>query len=214
MLAAQIQLARGGVEGGEQLIGGVGPGFDQGIEQGGLTRIRVAHEGDAKSLAARALAALRVALFFHFFQALAGARNRLANHAPVQLNLGFTRAPTHANATALALQVRPTPHQAGAEVLQARELDLQLTLMAARALREDFQNQQGAVIDRQPNVPLQIALLAGAQGLVKQHFLGLVEGSQVTDFIGFAAADKQRRIGGAPFAGDAGDGLHARGLGE
>jgi len=86
--------------------------------------------------------------------------------------------------------------------------------MAARPLGKDFQNQQGAVIDRQADVPLQIALLCRTEGLVKQHLPCAMHHGQFLDFIGLAAAYKQRRVGCLAFAGQAGDRMQPARLGQ
>jgi hypothetical protein len=41
---AQIQLARGGVQGRKQLVSGISPGFHQSIEQGGFARVGIANQ--------------------------------------------------------------------------------------------------------------------------------------------------------------------------
>ncbi len=110
---AQIQLTGGGVERGKQLIGSIGPGFDQPVEQRRFARIGVTHERDREGVAAFALAALGGTLFLDLLQPLLGALDGLSDHAPVQLDLGFAWTTAHANAATLPLQVRPTAHQPG-----------------------------------------------------------------------------------------------------
>ena len=108
------------------------------------------------------LAALGGTLALDFNQLRLCTLDGLANHAPIQLNLCFTRAAPHTNTTLLALQMAPAAHQARAEVLQARQLNLQLALMATRALGKNLQNQHGTVIDRHLQQALKIALLGRA----------------------------------------------------
>jgi hypothetical protein len=130
----QVQLSGGRVERGEQLVGRIGAGLDQGVEQRRLAGIGIADDRDVEGLAALALAALRLALALDLDQAFARALDGIVDHPAVQFDLLFTRAAAHAGAAGLALQVRPAPHQAGAQVLQAGQLDLQLAFMAAGAL--------------------------------------------------------------------------------
>jgi len=54
--------------------------------------------------------------------------------------LGFAR-PAQPDAALLPFKVGPAPHQASGQVRKLRELNLQLTFEAARALRKDVQNQ-------------------------------------------------------------------------
>ena len=49
--AVEVQLARGGVERGEQLVGGVGVGLDQRVEQRRLAGVGVADQRDAEGAA-------------------------------------------------------------------------------------------------------------------------------------------------------------------
>ena len=144
----QIKLAGGGVQGGEQLVCCIGLRFDQGIEEGGLSRVGVADQGNIESAAPLTLLALGLALAFDFVELLTGALDLAGDHAPVQLDLGFTWATACADTSALTLQVRPAAYQAGAEVLQTREFYLQLALVAAGTLGEYFQNQKSPVVDR------------------------------------------------------------------
>ena len=210
---AQIQLTRGGVERGKQLVGRISAGFDQGIEQRGFARVGIAHQRNGEGIATVALTTLGAALLFDFLKPLFGALDGVVDHAAVQLYLGLPWAATHTNTAALALQVRPTAHQARTEVLQLGQLDLQLAFVAACTLGKDFQNQQGAVVHRHAHVTLKIALLRGAERLVKQNLGGTMHEGQLFDFVSFTAADKQCGIWGFAFTGDARHRLQARGFG-
>ncbi|GAA5240204.1 hypothetical protein BMMON2_30260 [Burkholderia mallei] len=85
----------------------------------------------------------------------------LADQSAVGFELRLAGA-AQADATLLPLEVGPGPNQAGREVLQLRELDLQLAFVAARALREDVENEARTIDDAPIKHSLQIALLAGA----------------------------------------------------
>ena len=165
-------------------------------------------------MAPLALAPLSLALALDLLQAILGALDGFTDHAAVQFDLGFARAAAPADAALLALQVRPAAHQTGAEVLQARQLDLQLAFVAARALGKDFQDQQGAVVDRQADGALQVALLHRRERLVEQHFARALALRQQADLLDLAAADEQRRIGRLALAGQARHRLQAGGFGQ
>ena len=64
----------------------------------------------------------------------------LGDQAAVGLQLGLART-AQADAALLTLEMGPAAHQAGRQMRQLRELDLQLALEAARALRKYVQNQ-------------------------------------------------------------------------
>jgi hypothetical protein len=66
------------------------------------------------------------------------------DHAPVGLQLGLP-GPAQSDATANTRQVDPHSGQAGQQVLELRQLDLELGLLAARARGEDVEDDLGAV---------------------------------------------------------------------
>ena len=160
------------------------------------------------------LAALGLTLALDPREAFPGTTDGVTDHAAVELDLGFTRTSAHADAAALPLQVRPAAHQPGRQVLQASEFHLQLAFMAAGALREDLQNEQGAVIDRQTQRALQVALLRRAQGLVKKNLAGALGLGEHLDLFGFAGPDEQGRIGCTALAADPIGHRETRGLGQ
>jgi hypothetical protein len=68
--------------------------------------------------------------------------NARTHHALIEFELRLPRA-AHTNTALLAVKVSPAADQAGGEVLQLSQLHLQLTLMGARALSEDIEDQAG-----------------------------------------------------------------------
>jgi hypothetical protein len=84
----------------------------------------------------------------------------LADQATVGLELRLA-GPAQADTALLSLEVSPTTHQAGRQVLQLCELNLQLALEAARTLREDVENQSGTIKHATLELLLEIAFLAG-----------------------------------------------------
>ena len=64
-----------------------------------------------------------------------------------------------ADAALLPLEVRPPSHEAGREMTQLRKLHLQLSLVTRGALREDVENQSGAVEHPALQQTLEVALL-------------------------------------------------------
>jgi hypothetical protein len=96
--------------------------------------------------------------------------------------------------------------------LQPGQLDLQLALMAARALAEDFKDEQRPVVDREIQMALQVALLAGLSAWSKRISLAPSLLGQGLDLVGLALADEQRGIRCLALADDACDRLQARGL--
>jgi len=120
---AQVQAARGGVEGGEQLVGDVHTGLGEGIEQRRLAGVGIADQRDRESLAAPARTALGLVLLAQLGQAHAQGLDAVADQPAVGLELGFARA-AQADTAFLAFKVGPAADQAGGQVLQLRQFDL------------------------------------------------------------------------------------------
>ena len=161
--AGQLDAAHGRVQRGEQLVGGVGIGAGQGIEQRRLAGIGVADQRHPRQLAAHARASHLGVLDFDFLQALLQHVDALLQQAAVGFELGFAGTAQADGTTALALQVGPAAHQARGHVLELRQFDLQLAFGAARALREDVQDQAGAIDHATFQRALEVALLHRAE---------------------------------------------------
>ena len=134
-----------------------------------------------------------LALALDAFELLLDALDALADHAPVELDLRLARAAARADAAALALEVAPAPHQARRQVLQARELDLELAFVAPGALAEDLEDQHRAVGDGDAEVALEVALLRRRERLVEDAPPRPVQLDQLLHLVGLAAADEEGR---------------------
>src|SRR5260370_6534065 len=78
------------------------------------------------------------------FQLAFKSRNPFLHPTTVDFQLLFTRAP-RADAAGLARQVIPHPRQSRQQVLQLGQLDLQTAFATTRALRENIENELGAI---------------------------------------------------------------------
>src|SRR5688572_3152273 len=177
----QPYAPRGRIQGGEQLVGGVGVGVRKRIEQRRLAGVGIADDRDRKHIAPDARAALHGALLLQLIQLSLQDLDSCCDVAPIELQLLLARTAGLAQAAALALEVAPAAHQPCRKMLQARELHLQLALAGLRALREDLQDQLGAIEHAALQRLLQVALLPGRE-LVVEHYGGGVEllgGAQV-----------------------------------
>lgn len=132
--------------------------------------------------------------------------------AAVGFQPGFAGAAQADGATALTLQVRPASYQPRGHVTQLRQLHLQLAFVAARTLREDVQDQPGAVDHTPLQIPLKVALLAGRQGVVDQHQIGTGGLGCGLDLFQLAATDQGRRAGLIDARGERGGHRGARRL--
>jgi hypothetical protein len=99
----------------------------------------------------------------------------------------------------------PGPPRTPAPPVWRSRFDLQLAFVAAGALREDFKDEQGAVVHRTVEMTLQVALLGRAERLVEQHFGGAGLFRQGLDLVGLALADEQGRVGRPALAHDPSD---------
>ena len=84
-----------------------------------------------------------------------------------------------------------------ADVLQLRELDLELALEAAGALREDVEDEAVAIEHAAPDELLEIALLAGRERMIDQDDVRLSGNGGLAELLGLAAADEVARHRGA-----------------
>ena len=118
----------------------------------------------------------------------------IAEQTTVGLELFFART-AQADTALLALEVGPAAHQASGQMLELGELDLQLAFMAARALREDVEDQRSAVDHHALQLALEVALLARRQGVIEDHDVGAVRTQGFADLLDLAAAGEELGIG-------------------
>src|SRR5690606_1618503 len=137
-----------------------------------------------------ARSALCRALSFHLRQAFTQNLDLGANHAAVELELGFAR-PAHSNTALLAFKVFPHTRQAGREVLQLRELDLQLAFMALRPQGKDVKDQSDTINNPSSKNAFQVALLRWRQCMIEKNDVGLRLFDQQRDFVDLPRPDKQ-----------------------
>ena len=141
----------------------------QRVEQRALAGVGVAHQRDREHPAPGAGAPLHFAPLAQLHQLFLQHAHARCDHAAVEFDLLLARAAGLAEAAALALEVRPAAHQARRKVLELRQFHLQLAFVGLGALREDAQDQFGAVEDLAAEFLLEVALLARRQRVVEDH---------------------------------------------
>lgn len=211
-LVAQIHASRRRIERRKQLVGRIGLRLRQRIEQRRLARVRIADQRHRHGAAARALTTLRAVLPAQPVETRLQHFDPLADQPAVGFELRFAGA-AQADTAFLPLQVSPRANQPGRQILQLRELDLQLAFVAAGALREDIEDQARAIDHAPVQRLLQIALLGGRECVVEDDDFDVVRVAREPQFFGFAAADEHLgiRAGTTTGEGDGGTGSRAGG---
>ena len=88
---------------------------------------------------------LRETLPPHDFQVLCNARDAVLHPAPVGFQLRLAFAASHSDPAFLPRQVALKPRQPRQQMLQLRQLDLQLAFTRAGALGENVENQRSPI---------------------------------------------------------------------
>ena len=129
------------------------------------------------------------------FETLAHEPDSLVDESPIRFELRLAR-PTQPDASLLTLEVRPSSDQPRRQMLELRELHLELALERARTLRKDVQDENAPIEDPASDMTLQVALLGWSQRMVEEHDLGAAHLDCRADFVGLAGADEMFRIRG------------------
>ena len=183
----QKQAPRGGVQRGKQLVGRIGARFGQRVEQRGFAGIGIAHQGNAQQLATTAGTTLHGALALQLLESALEHGHPLAQQTAVGFQLGFTRA-TQTDPAFLSSQVSPATHQAGGQMFQLGQLDLQLAFVGLGTQGKNIEDQGISINHAAGKDFFQIALLAGTQFVIENHNIGLLLTHGGGDFFRLALA--------------------------
>ena len=200
LAGVEIQAPQGGIQGREQPVRGAHPRPGQLVKECRFTGIGVTHQGNHGYAGAATGSPAEFPARADPTQAPLDDADALRQQTPIALQL-FLAGSAQPDATLLALQVRPTPYQPRRQVLQLGQFHLQLAFEGAGPLREDVQDERDAIQDTATQSGFQIAFLAGCQGVIEYHHLGVVPGYLVGQFLELAAADEIPGIRRAPAAG-------------
>ena len=191
--AGKCQPAHRGIERREQLVGHVGLFTREAAKQRRLAGVGVADQRDRGHGNRNARAAAGLTLLLEFLQTLREHLHPLAQQSAIGLELRFARTAQADAAAALAFKVGPAAHQPAGDVLQLRELDLQLAFVTRRALREDIEDEAVAIQHAPADELLEVALLARRQRMIDEDDIGLVRLGFEADLLRLAAADEVAR---------------------
>ena len=145
----------------------------------------------------------------NFQQLFLDARDAVLHPATIGFKLGFT-VTAHADAALLSGQVTPEPCQARQEMLQLRELNLELAFASPGALSKDVENQRGPIQHLALENFFEIAALGGRQIVIEDHRVHVVLLALRCEFIRLAAADERAGHRGIQLLRPATDDLAAR----
>ena len=189
-----LQGAGGGVQGVEQpVVGGDGrPG--ELVEQGGLARVGIAHDGHHRHLVLDAPLPLGGPHPADLLQLGLQLGDLPADVPAVALQLGLAGAPG-ADGALLALQVGPHAQQPGQQVFVLGQLHLEPALPRPGPLGEDVQDQGGPVQHRHLQLLAEHPLLGGGQGVVEDHYVGPLGLHQLFDLGHLALPDEGAGVG-------------------
>jgi hypothetical protein len=129
-----------------------------------------------------------------FVEASVQRLDAIGEQATIGFELRFARA-SQTDAALSALKVAPTSDQPRREMTQLRELDLKLTFEAARALREDIQDQARSIENTALQERFQVALLTRRQRVIENDEIGLRVAHERTDFFRLTRANVKPWIG-------------------
>ena len=164
------------------------------LQQAGLARVGVAHDGRVRHGGALTLLALGGALAADFLQFGFDVVDALAHEPPVGFELALALALAAEAAALLAAEVPPGPREPGQGILHAREFDLEPRLPRPGATVENVQDDLLAVDHGQAAEFLPFALLAGGQLVVEDDHVALQRLGLRDDFLRLARADEIGRL--------------------
>ena len=191
----QLHPAHGRIERGKQHVLGHHLGAGQPVEQRRFARVGIAHQRHDRVRHLGAGLPVQLARLHHLVELPAQAHQLVVDGPPVGLDLRLARPAHEAQPAALALQVGPGAHQARALVGQRGHFHLQHALAGGGAVRENLEDQPGAVEDLHPPGLFQVALLHRAQRPVHQHEANLVFLQMRRDLVDLAGAEQVPRLG-------------------
>ena len=197
-----MQFPGQGVECCKQLIGSVGAGACEGVEQRAFAGVGVADQRNRKRPLPQSLATASQALAFSAIDQHTQLTNLVVEHAPVKFDLLFTGPPAQTNAALLSLKVRPSANKSGGLMLHLGKFHLKLTFVATSPLGENLENQADPLHNVDAPDLFEVALLDGRQGMIEQHVINLLGDEALANFGDFPATNKGRRIGAGPMDRD------------
>ncbi len=170
----QLDAPRRGVEGGEELVLCEDVGPREQVEEGALSRVRVADDGGLANALVGALLALGLADPANLVEFFLDPVDAAAGETPVDLDLllalaagGGSAALATARSAALPVEVRPHPGETGQGILHAREFDWRVASRVRARMRKMSRMTSSRSITVMSPSSSQARCCAGASSLSK-----------------------------------------------
>ena len=196
-IVGYLQLAGCGIQGVKQPVVGGNSRTGQPVQQRGLSRVGIAHNGNHRYRIFHSPFPLDGTHLAHLFQLRLQPVDPLADVTAVGFQLCFTGA-TGADAAALTAQAQTHAGQPGQQVLVLGKLYLQSALSGFGPLGKNIQNQRAAIQNRHADDLFQRPDIAGRKLVIEYHHGGLCELHQHFHFLRLSLSDEAVRIGGVP----------------
>ena len=165
------------------------------IEQGGFSRVGVAHNGHHRNGIFHSPLPLDGAHLAHLLQLFFQTVDALPDMPPVRFQLRLAGA-TGADTAALPGKARAHAGQSGQQIFILRQLHLKPAFLRLRPLGENVQNQGASVQNGKPDNFLQRPDVAGRKLVVENDHGGLGRFRQHPHLLRFSLADEAVGIGG------------------
>ena len=189
-----LQGPGGGVQSVKQAVVGRDLRAGELVQQGGLARVGIAHDGYHRHLVFDPPLPLGGTHPAHIPQLVLQLGDLSVDVPPVGLQLGLAGA-AGADGALLPLQMGPHSQQPGQQVLVLGQLHLEPPLPGAGPLGKDVQDQGGAVHHSYLQFLAEHPLLGGGQAVVKNHHIRVHCPDQLPDLRHLALADEGAGVG-------------------
>ena len=197
-----LQGAGGGIQRIKQTVAGGDPRVGEGVEQGGLARVGVAHNGHHRHLVLLPPVPLDCPDPPDLLEVLGEFGNFSADVAAVGLQLGLTGAAGTDGGFAaggrLTDQVPPHAGEAGQQVFVLGQFHLEAALLGAGPLGKDVQDEPCPVDDLDPHLLREHPLLGGGELVVENHQVSLLGLDQLGHLGHLSLPDEGTGLGRIP----------------
>jgi hypothetical protein len=221
LAVGQFDFARGGVQGGEDLVFDVDLGAGQLVEEGGFAGVGVSDDGSGGDGGFEAFLALGIADFDDVGEFGLDAIDAFAGDAAVDFDLFFAFAAggaftafATAGAAALAVEVGPHAGESGEGVFHAGEVDLEAGFAGVGAQVEDIEDDFLAIDGGEIGFFFPGALLGGGEFVVEDDAIAVEFFGELHGFVGFAFAHEVSLVGVADEVADGFDDADVEGFDE